>query len=80
MAGADYRPCDVCGSKTFYDAALSYDIGTKGPDGAWHEPEHPYRVAGEERSGGVALGGLGDWAVLCRACAKTHRTMIVRKP
>jgi hypothetical protein len=25
MAYADYRHCDVCGAKAFYDANLSYD-------------------------------------------------------
>jgi hypothetical protein len=25
MAGADYRSCDVCGGKTFYDAHLDYN-------------------------------------------------------
>jgi hypothetical protein len=24
MAAADYRPCDRCGKKTFYDAELDY--------------------------------------------------------
>jgi len=28
MAGADYRSCDVCGCKTFYDAKLDYDFDT----------------------------------------------------
>lgn len=26
MAGADYRSCDVCGGKTFYDAGLGYEF------------------------------------------------------
>lgn len=26
MAGADYKSCDVCGRKTFYDAELSYNF------------------------------------------------------
>ena len=25
MAGCDYRSCDKCGAKTFYDAALHFD-------------------------------------------------------
>lgn len=25
MAYADYRLCDVCGAKTFYDASLNYN-------------------------------------------------------
>ena len=27
MALSDYRLCDVCGSKAFYDAELNYDMG-----------------------------------------------------
>ena len=26
MAAADYYGCDLCGSKTFYDAELDYDF------------------------------------------------------
>jgi hypothetical protein len=26
MASADYKPCNVCGCKTFYDANLDYDF------------------------------------------------------
>lgn len=26
MAEADYKSCDVCGCKTFYDANLNYDF------------------------------------------------------
>jgi hypothetical protein len=26
MAAADYRHCDVCGCKAFYDANLNYDF------------------------------------------------------
>ena len=26
MAGCDYRSCDVCGCKTFYDSNLDYDF------------------------------------------------------
>ncbi len=29
MAGADYYSCDVCGSKTFYDANLDWRDGTR---------------------------------------------------
>ncbi len=31
MAAADYRQCDVCDSKTFYDADLPFEI----KDGEW---------------------------------------------
>lgn len=58
MALADYRKCDLCGDKAFYDAALRYDF-----------QKYPER--------GLYL--LGDWAVLCLACAKTHRCIVVER-
>lgn len=33
MALADYKLCDVCGRKTYYDANLNFDLGDRGPDG-----------------------------------------------
>ena len=33
MAAADYRSCDICGSKTFYDSNLGYDFNVRRPDG-----------------------------------------------
>ena len=77
MAGADYRRCDVCGSKAFYDANLNYDTGDK-IDGKWVYSETPYRVAGEVQGNyGVGLDYVGDWAVICTECAKTHRVHIL---
>jgi hypothetical protein len=70
MAAADYRLCDVCGCKTFYDSELSYDNSVSGDD------PNAYRIAGERSPFGMSLGNLGDWAVLCKGCAKTHRTRI----
>lgn len=36
MAAADYRLCDVCAAKTFYDANLDYDDFTReADDGPW---------------------------------------------
>lgn len=80
MAAGDYRSCDVCGGKAFYDASLSYE---QGPSDYCHT--EPYRVAGEaqyEREElnvkyGMRLGYVGDWAVICEDCAKTHRTAII---
>lgn len=72
MAAADYRLCDVCEGKAFYDANLTYEDEIDAPD------RPPYRVAGEDAGGwGYRLGYLGDWAVLCTDCSKTHRTAIL---
>jgi hypothetical protein len=81
MAAADYRLCDVCDGKAFYDSNLGYEWG---PD-EYRPDAAPYRIAGEEQyddpamnqRSGMRLGYLGDWAVLCETCAKTHKTVIV---
>lgn len=71
MALADYRLCDVCDCKVFYDANLSYE----------QEKDTPLseiaRVAGESILYGYKLDRLGDWAVICLDCAKTHKTIVV---
>lgn len=77
MAGADYRHCDVCGGKAFYDANLNYETGQRGADGKWNYPETPVREVGKPQMFGAALDRLGDWAVICTTCAKTHKTAIV---
>jgi len=61
MAMADYRLCDLCGCKVFYDANLNYE----------NEPSEYIR--GDTYS----LENLGDWAVICRECAKVHEVIIV---
>ena len=63
MALADYKLCDICGHKAFYDANLGYQFDAILAD----------CIRGE----GVELGNLGDWAVICKNCAKTHKTIIV---
>jgi len=60
MAAADYRLCDVCEAKTFYDANLDYDF--RDPDRRPH-----------------GLHRLGDWAVICKECAKTHECKVVKR-
>lgn len=69
MAAADYKLCDMCGCKAFYDSDLSYDFGAPA--------DEQFRVCGATPFG-HSLGNLGDWAVLCKNCAKTHRTQIVK--
>ena len=67
MAFVDYRLCDVCGSKAFYDARLNYEQTS---DGA------ALRNGGEMIQG-LSLDRLGDWCVLCTDCARTHRCVIM---
>lgn len=70
MALADYRLCDVCGGKAFYDANLNYETTGNAAE--------RFRVCGEPMWA-LRLDYLGDWAVLCDDCAKTHKTAIVKK-
>jgi len=62
MASADYRLCDLCGSKAFYDSNLNYEFNAPVNECIRGSP---YKV-----------DCLGDWSVLCRDCAKTHRCTI----
>jgi hypothetical protein len=78
MAAADYRLCDVCDNKVFYDSNLNY---------VWGRDEYnahiaPFRTNGEatdymEDRHEMRLDYLGDWAVICTECAKTHKTIVV---
>lgn len=68
MAMADYRLCDKCGNKAFYDSNLNYEFSTM---------EHPIPEDECIRDSGHKLDYLGDWSVLCRECAKTHKCVIV---
>ena len=71
MAGADYRHCDVCGCKAFYDAGLNWEFSPTDFTPA------QVKYCGEER--GHYLDFAGDWAVICINCAKTHKTIVVPK-
>jgi hypothetical protein len=72
MALADYRLCDICESKVFYDSNLNYDFPSKDGKDQWGEP-----FTESELQRGYKLGHLGDWKVICEDCAKTHRCIIV---
>lgn len=86
MAKSDYRCCDVCDSKVFYDSELNYEDHRFGKQ-VLEKP--PYRVAGKPQNDerytdpgfndkyGWRLDYLGDWAVICIDCAKTHKCVIV---
>ena len=79
MAKADYKLCDVCGEKAFYDAHLNYECGIS----KWGLM--PFRQVGKQQYSdpeltkkyGDRLDFVGDWAVVCAECAKTHRVQIV---
>lgn len=75
MAAADYRLCDVCGGKAFYDADLGYEMSYR--DGDPPDEELALVAGKSNKPFAYKLHYLGDWAVICRACAKTHRTQIV---
>lgn len=68
MAGADYRLCDVCEGKVFYDSSLNYE-STK-------DPGDTVRNAGKLMTH-CQLDYLGDWVVICIDCAKTHKCVVV---
>ena len=81
MALSDYRLCDVCEGKAFYDSNLNYGDGRN----EWLKDSPPFRVAGEDQYSkpefnqkyGMRLDYVGDWAVICADCAKTHKAVIV---
>jgi|SRR5690606_6923971 len=68
MAASDYRLCDVCHGKVFYDANLNYEMGI-GVEGS-------VRYRGELVSQ-MKLDYLGDWAVICQECAQTHKCVVM---
>lgn len=76
MALADYRLCDICESKVFYDANLNYQSGQTD---WYHEPideTNSLKYCGE-MAVGLKLDNLGDWAVICQECAKNHKCIVV---
>lgn len=77
MAGADYRHCDICGCKAFYDANLNYEQGTSNWGNEPIPKDEEARISGEAKPWGYRLDYLGDWAVLCRDCAKKFKTVII---
>lgn len=60
MAAADYRLCDVCTRKTFYDANVDYEPSPKG------HPNWPSMIPNR----------VGDWRVICDECAQTHEVIV----
>ena len=70
MAAGDYRSCDVCNCKVFYDANLNYEFRRD-----WQGAPIPEEK--KCRDTDYKLDYLGDWAVICTDCAKTHKTIVV---
>ena len=77
MALADYRLCDVCGGKAFYDANLNYNFPDKNGNGSWGIPVEESDMV---RDTDYRLDYVGDWAVICTDCAKTHKVVVVALP
>lgn len=84
MASCDYRKCDNCGGKTFYDSDLHYEYFTE----KWDEErgicyydvsEGSPTLFNNSDKPGVRLYGVGAWAVLCEECSKTHEAVIKLK-
>lgn len=71
MASGDYRSCDVCNCKCFYDANLNYEHSD--------ESEKKKTVLYNGKDSYMRLDWLGAWAVLCDDCSETHSAIIVKK-
>jgi hypothetical protein len=67
MAASDYYLCDTCNGKTFYDANLDY---------GFVQDEIALINANPETNHRWPNGDVGDMAVICKECAKTHTIMI----
>jgi len=63
MALADYRLCDLCECKTFYDAELNYDFSTNLNSNGDLLPS----------------GNVGDMKVICKKCAVENIVVIMKK-
>ncbi len=83
MASGDYKSCDVCGSKAFYDASLNY----KHREESWDEINNLIiyedrdfpPLLSNNRDTHLYLDYCGAWAILCNDCAKTHEAVIKLK-
>jgi len=61
MAGIDYKYCDVCNKRAFYDADLTYREATSMACTKEMGVKKDYK-----------LGMVGDWVVLCDDCAPKY--------
>lgn len=68
MAGGDYKYCDVCNCKAFYDANLDYNGSSDFAESGG------FLSAGHKSY--LELQNLGNWIVLCKTCSVTHKIKI----
>ena len=73
MALCDYKLCDVCGCKAFYDANLQYEQSVEG----YTIPENEQIKDDHGHPSGTKLMYLGQWSVICIDCAKLYKTTIL---
>lgn len=72
MALSDYRLCDICENKVFYDSNLNYEFSNK-------RNIIPEEELIQQPKSDLKLENLGKWAVLCRECSKTHEIIISKR-
>lgn len=72
MASGNYRLCDICRGKSFYDANLNYEM---------HFGEEQKEISVKENGQfkHYDLDYLGNWSVLCQDCSKTYEIIIKKK-
>jgi len=74
LASADYKLCDICSCKTFYDANVDYEGAELCGD-----MKCPRKHSGDfhiDEQGCPLPLGVGDWKVICFECSKTNRVII----
>lgn len=72
MAYSDYKLCDVCEEKAFYDTSLHYETVN-------NKDDHQVEYLENNKPSHMVLDRLGAWAVLCNKCAKNYEAIIVPK-
>lgn len=74
MAMSDYRLCDLCGGKVFYDVNLNYEWSDKNGNDSFKQKIESHQLV---RDSNYKLDYLGDWAVICIDCAKKYKCVIL---
>lgn len=81
MAGIDYYSCDICGSKTFYDADLSYTFeeDIKEDPKRYTFGREYFCNSNPKTTQPWPDGYVGDMAVICKHCAEENEIIIQKK-